>query len=48
MGGNPKIVATGGYATLIAPEVEMIDTVNQELVLEGMRIIWERNFQGQK
>jgi len=48
MGGNPKIVATGGYATLIAPEVEMIDTVNQELVLEGMRIIWERNFQGEK
>jgi len=48
MGGNPKIVATGGYATLIAPEVEMIDTVNQELVLEGLRIIWERNFKGQK
>jgi len=48
MGGNPKIVATGGYATLIAPEVQMIDTVNQELVLEGMRIIWERNFQRQK
>lgn len=48
MGGNPKIVATGGYATLIAPEVELIDTVNQELVLEGLRIIWERNFKGQK
>ena len=48
IGGNPKIVATGGYASLIAPEVEMIDTVNQDLVLEGLRIIWERNFQGQK
>ncbi len=48
MGGNPKIVATGGYATLIAPEVKIIDTVNQELVLEGLRIIWERNFRPQK
>jgi len=48
MGGNPKIVATGGYASLIAPEVEMIDTVNQELVLEGLRILWERNIQSQK
>ena len=48
MGGNPKIVATGGYSSLIAPEVEMIDTVNQELVLEGLRILWERNIQSQK
>jgi type III pantothenate kinase len=48
IGGNPKIVATGGYASLIVPEVEMIGTVNQELVLEGLRIIWERNFRGQK
>lgn len=48
IGGNPKIVATGGYASLIAPEVEMIDKVNQELVLEGLRILWERNFRGQK
>ena len=43
IGGNAKIVATGGYASLIAPEVEMIDTVNKDLVLEGLRIIWERN-----
>jgi len=44
IGGNPKIVATGGYAGLIAPEVGMIDTINRDLVLEGLRIIWERNF----
>jgi len=48
IGGNPKIVATGGYASLIAPEIEMIDTVNQELVLEGLRMLWERNIQSQK
>jgi type III pantothenate kinase len=43
IGGNPKIVATGGYASLIAKEIEMIDIVNQDLVLEGLRVIWERN-----
>jgi type III pantothenate kinase len=43
IGGNPKIVATGGYANLIAEEIEVIDTINQDLVLEGLRIIWERN-----
>ncbi len=48
IGGNPKIVATGGYASLIAPEIEMIDTINQELVLEGLRMLWERNIQSQK
>ncbi len=48
IGGEPKIVATGGYASLIAPEIEMIGTVNQDLVLEGLRIIWERNCGGQK
>ncbi|MFQ5866824.1 MAG: type III pantothenate kinase [bacterium] len=48
IGGNPKIVATGGYASLIAPGLDMIDTVNQDLVLEGLRIIWERSLRARK
>jgi len=48
IGGSPKIVATGGYASLIAQEIEMIDTINQDLVLEGLRIIWERNLRPKK
>jgi len=48
VGGSPKVVATGGYASLIAREVNSIDRINQDLVLEGLRIIWERNFKRKK
>lgn len=40
---NIKVVATGGLAKFIAPETESIDEVNGRLVLEGLRIIYEKN-----
>lgn len=43
LGGQAKVIATGGLSTLIAPEVKAIDSLEPHLVLDGLRIIYERN-----
>lgn len=43
LGGNPKVVATGGLAGLIAEETDCIDVVNGDLTLTGLRLIYELN-----
>jgi len=43
MKDNPRVVATGGLASLVVPESETIKEIDQFLTLEGLRIIFLRN-----
>jgi type III pantothenate kinase len=43
LGGNPKVIATGGMAETIAASTGVIDLVSPRLTLEGIRIIYELN-----
>jgi type III pantothenate kinase len=40
--GRCKVVATGGYSQLIAGQTELIDVVNPDLTLHGLRLAYER------
>jgi type III pantothenate kinase len=40
---NPKVIATGGLAELIAKESRTIEEINPLLTLEGLRLIYKRN-----
>ena len=43
LGGDAVCVATGGLADVIAPETTVIQHVDPDLTLYGLRIVWERN-----
>jgi type III pantothenate kinase len=43
LGDKAKVVATGGYAELLASETRAIDEVNLDLTLIGLRLIHEMN-----
>lgn len=43
LGGNMKVVATGGLAEIVAKETDVIDIIAPWLTLDGLRIIWELN-----
>src|SRR5438309_2971443 len=42
LGGGPKIIATGGLAPFITKGFEFIETVDETLTLEGLRLVYER------
>ena len=40
----PKTIATGGFARLIAENCDLIEIVDENLMLDGLRLIQEKNF----
>ena len=44
LGRKTKVIATGGYAELLAKETTTIEVVDPYLTLVGLRIIYELNF----
>jgi type III pantothenate kinase len=40
---NPRLLATGGYASTVVPFTETIEEVDDLLTLKGLRLIHERN-----
>jgi len=48
MGGDVKIVATGGLAPLVAQESSTIDEVDHHLTLRGLALLYARNNTGHK
>lgn len=43
LGEKAKVVATGGLSSVFASETKIIDTVNKDLTLIGLRMIYEMN-----
>ncbi len=42
-GGTAKVIGTGGLASTIAPLTTNIERVDDDLTLEGLRLLWELN-----
>src|SRR5581483_4685170 len=43
LGDDAKVIATGGYADLLAEGTAIVDHVNPNLTLLGLRLIYEMN-----
>jgi type III pantothenate kinase len=43
LGGQARVIATGGLASWIAPETETIDVVDPFLTLEGLSLLWRES-----
>jgi type III pantothenate kinase len=43
LGGRAVCVATGGLAPVIAPETTLIQYVDDDLILKGLLLVWQRN-----
>ena len=42
LGNTPRVVATGGFAKTIVENCDLINTVDENLMLDGLRLLFER------
>jgi type III pantothenate kinase len=42
MGGEVRVIATGGHAETLGPALECVDEIDPLLTLEGLRLLYER------
>ena len=42
LGEKPKVVATGGFAKLIAENSDLVEITDEHLMLEGLRLIYKK------
>ena len=42
-GSDIRVIATGGMAHLVKSNSDVIDEINPDLTLTGLRLIYERN-----
>lgn len=42
-GGEVKVIATGGMASLIADSTDVIDYIERDLTLDGLKLIYKKN-----
>src|SRR5689334_11112552 len=47
MGSQPRVIATGGLAHVIASASKSIEKIDETLTLDGLRLIYERNVKNQ-
>ena len=43
LGPETKVVGTGGQAAVICPQSKYVSEIVENLTLEGLRLVWERN-----
>ena len=43
LGNKPKVVATGGFAAMIAEECGIIDVVDENLMIYGLHLLFSKN-----
>jgi len=43
LGFRPTVIATGGLARVIVPETKHVDEIDDDLTMQGLRILYRRN-----